>query len=156
MYNTFPFFCFSITECFSVLSLLCSSPWKSPRQREGGRLLSLHAAWSRGRREQSVVVRGGQQQRQHGVAGLVVQMEAVAAVTELVGHRQHVGEGRALGKRHRPLENIKASRYEGCDRWTAWTLKSAGVMKPLIFTPLYAADTYWRNPICIFSEERHF
>lgn len=35
---------------------------------------------------------------------LVVEVEAVAAVTELVRHGQHVGERRALGEGHGPLE----------------------------------------------------
>lgn len=49
------------------------------------------------------MVRGGQQQGQHGVAGLVIQMEAVAAVPEIVRYSQHVGEGGTLSKCHCPL-----------------------------------------------------
>lgn len=50
------------------------------------------------------MVRGGQQQRQNCVAGLVVQMEAVATVPELVRYGQYVGEGRTLSKCHCPLQ----------------------------------------------------
>lgn len=71
-----------------------SLPGGSLWGREGGR---------RGRGQQRVVVRGGQQQRQHRVARLLVQVEAVAAVAALVGHGHHVGEGGALGEGHRPL-----------------------------------------------------
>lgn len=49
-------------------------------------------------------MRGGQQQRQYCVAGLVIQMEAVTTVSELVRHRQYVGEGRTLSKCHCPLQ----------------------------------------------------
>lgn len=63
------------------------------------------------------MVRGCQQQRQHCVAGLVVQMEAVAAVPELVRHGQYVGEGRALSESHCPLETEGAdiNFTEGCE-----------------------------------------
>lgn len=50
------------------------------------------------------MMRGGQQQRQHSVAGLVIEMEAVAAVPELVRDGQYIGEGRTLSKCHGPLE----------------------------------------------------
>lgn len=48
-------------------------------------------------------MRRRQQQRQHRVAGLVIKMEAVAAVAELMGDGQHVREGGALGECNRPL-----------------------------------------------------
>lgn len=50
------------------------------------------------------MVGGGQQQRQHCVAGLVVQMEPVAAVPELVRNGQYVGESGTLSKSHCPLQ----------------------------------------------------
>lgn len=49
------------------------------------------------------MVRRGQQQRQHSVAGLIVQMKAVATVAELVRYGQYIGESRSLSKRHCPL-----------------------------------------------------
>lgn len=49
------------------------------------------------------MVGGGEQQRQHRVTRLVVQVEPVAAVTDLVRHGQNVGEAGTLGERHGPL-----------------------------------------------------
>lgn len=65
------------------------------------------------------MMRGGQQQRQHSVAGLVIEMEAVAAVPELVRDGQYIGEGRTLSKCHGPLEtkaNKKLSVREQLDQ----------------------------------------
>lgn len=62
------------------------------------------------------MVRGCQQQWEHCVAGLVVQMEAVAAVPKLVRYGQYVGEGRTLGKCYCPLQTEGTKDESGLGR----------------------------------------
>lgn len=78
-------------------------PQRSFDLRERRQRLPLQAARSGRGCEEGVVMRRRQQQRQHRVAGLVIKMEAVAAVAELMGDGQHVREGGALGECNRPL-----------------------------------------------------
>lgn len=89
-----------------IVRFLCPLPRKSLWKGKGGRLFPIHAARSRGRCKQCIMVWGREQQWQHCVTGLVIQMETVATIAKFVGHGQYVGERRAFCECHSPLETI--------------------------------------------------